>query len=236
MHSLLDQYPLESYEPFYHPSYGLNSSTTFFTRMVLALNNPQRLTYHQTKTEIFSVWEHQPIETLSNYSCNKLICKCMQKHIQHNKDERTQFFRKIYLSLYLKGFERYYYVRGELETEQRLQHIDPYSSGHRSISFLFSWAAQLVAGGPQSLLGHGSHSSIFSPTDLNFLSPGLYNNLTPTYFLWASHLYPIQPVDSQGYPLISSIGCTCYLHRCISHLTARPGWRSICYTQVIRRK
>ena len=38
--------------------------------------------------------------------------------------------------------------------------------------------------GPQPLLGHGS--SIFSPTDLNFLSPGLYNNLTPTYFLRAS--------------------------------------------------
>ena len=38
--------------------------------------------------------------------CNILICRCMQKHIQHNKDERTQFFRKIYLSLYLKGFER----------------------------------------------------------------------------------------------------------------------------------
>ena len=32
--------------------------------------------------------------------CNILICRCMQKHIQHNKDERTQFFRKIYLSLY----------------------------------------------------------------------------------------------------------------------------------------
>ena len=30
----------------------------------------------------------------------------MQEHIQHNKDERTQFLRKIYLSLYLKGFER----------------------------------------------------------------------------------------------------------------------------------
>ena len=27
----------------------------------------------------------------------------MQKHIQHNKDERTQFFRKMYLSLYSKG-------------------------------------------------------------------------------------------------------------------------------------
>ena len=30
----------------------------------------------------------------------------MQKRIQHNKDERRQFFRKIYLPLYLKGFER----------------------------------------------------------------------------------------------------------------------------------
>ena len=38
----------------------------------------------------------------------------------------------------------------------------------------------------QPLLGHDSHSSIFSPTDLNFLSPGLYNNLMPTYFLRAS--------------------------------------------------
>ena len=40
--------------------------------------------------------------------------------------------------------------------------------------------------GAQPLLGHGSNSSNFSPTDLNFLSPGSYNNLTPTYFLRAS--------------------------------------------------
>ena len=33
----------------------------------------------------------------------------------------------------------------------------------------------------------------------------------------------------QGYPLISSTGCTCYLHRSISYLTAWPGRRSICY-------
>ena len=45
----------------------------------------------------------------------------MQKHIEHNNDERTQFFRKIYLSLYSKGV----CVRGELETEQKLQHTDP---------------------------------------------------------------------------------------------------------------
>ena len=39
--------------------------------------------------------------------------------------------------------------------------------------------------------------------------------------LWASYLHPIQPVHSQGYTLISSTGCTCYLHRCIFYLTAR---------------
>ena len=30
----------------------------------------------------------------------------------------------------------------ELETEQRLQHIDPHSDGHNSVSFPFSWSAQ----------------------------------------------------------------------------------------------
>ena len=128
----------------------------------------------------------------------------MQKHIQHNKDERTQFFRKIYLSLYWKGL----CARGELETEQNCNILTPNSSGHSSIFFPFSWAAQP---GAQPLLGLGSHPSIFFPTDLNFLSPGLYNNLMHTFFLRVSHLYSIQPVDSQGYPLIP-----CYLHKCIS--------------------
>ena len=36
----------------------------------------------------------------------------------------------------------------ELETEQRLQHIDSHSSGYHSLSFLFSWAAQPGAWGP----------------------------------------------------------------------------------------
>ena len=51
---------------------------------------------------------------------------------------------------------------------------------------------------------------------------GLYNSLTPTCFLWVSHRHPIQPVHSQCYTLISSTGCTCYLHRCMSYLTAWP--------------
>ena len=83
-------------------------------------------------------------------TCNILICRCMQKHIQHNKDKRTQFLRKIYLSLYLKGFEK---VTKGIICERwlgdwiELQHIDPHSSGQSSISFPFFWAAQPGAWG-----------------------------------------------------------------------------------------
>ena len=58
----------------------------------------------------------------------------MQKHSQHNNDERTQFFRNFRNSFELsEGYITFHFiwksnervcVRGELETEQRLQHID----------------------------------------------------------------------------------------------------------------
>ena len=140
----------------------------------------------------------------------------MQKHIQHNKDERTQFFRKIYLSLYSKGLRKGYCVKGELETEQRLQHIDPHSSGFRSVSFLFFWAAQPGTWGPASA-GSGSHSTnwntdfkLWSPTDRLPVAPGLYHCLTSTCFLY---LRQDAPVIYTGAFLI---------------WPARPGRRSIC--------
>ena len=49
----------------------------------------------------------------------------MLKHSQHNNDERTRLFRKIYLSHFIRKGTKGLCVRGELETEQRLQHIDP---------------------------------------------------------------------------------------------------------------
>ena len=139
------------------------------------------------------------------------------------------FFRKIYLSLYLKGFERYYLWEVSWRLNRTATYWPPNSSGYSSISFPFSWAAQLGAWGPNLcwdmvLIPASSLQLIWTSC-----RTGLYNNLMPTYFLRASHLYSIQPVDSQGYPLISSTGCTCYLHRCISHLTARLGRRSTCY-------
>ena len=48
-----------------------------------------------------------------------------RKHSQYNNDEGTRFFRKTYLSFYSKGLRKGLCVRGELETEQKLQHIDP---------------------------------------------------------------------------------------------------------------
>ena len=114
-------------------------------------------------------------------------------------------------------------------------------------------------GGPASL-GHGPHSSFFSPThlklwtptaqlgalrapsagcwfslqhltptDLNFLSPGLYNNLTPTYFLRASQFRTqFNPSTVKVISWYSSTGCTCYLHWCISYFDSLPDRRSIC--------
>ena len=79
--------------------------------------------------------------------------------------------------------------------------------------------------GAQPLQGHGSHSSIFSPTDLNFLSPELYNDLMPTYFLQASQFRTqFNPSTVKVAPdLISSTGCTCYLHWCISSFDSLAG-------------
>ena len=65
----------------------------------------------------------------------------------------------------------------------------------------------------------GSHSSILFPTDLNFLSPGLYNHFMPTQFKPSSvkvipwHTRPDSPVIYKGAFLL---------------LAAWPGRRSIC--------
>ena len=143
------------------------------------------------------------------------------------------FFRKIYLSHIFrngveelrKGCERVAKglgMRNVLETEQIATYWPP---------VLLSLAALL----PRSagLFNWGSWRPIalcwvlvLSTASYQLTEPvcgtGLYNCLTSTSFLWALHLHPIQPVHSQGYTLISSTRCSCYLHRCISYLTARP--------------
>ena len=136
----------------------------------------------------------------------------MQKHIQHNKDERTQFFRKIYLSLYLKGL----CVRGELETEQNCNILTPNSSCYHSLSFPFSWAAQPGAWWPSIcwdmvLIPASSPQLIWTSCRQWYIIIWL-----PPTSCERHNSHSIQPVDSQVRPLIFSTGCTCYLHRFIS--------------------
>ena len=86
----------------------------------------------------------------------------------------------------------------------------PASLGHVPHSSIFSptdlrlWTPNAQSGVLMApLLGAGSLYSILSPTNLNFLSPGLYNNLMCTLLpasVTISH--SIQPLNTQGYILI----------------------------------
>ena len=116
-------------------------------------------------------------------------------------------------------------MRGELETEQNCNILTP--SLMAITAFLSRSPGLLNRGsGGSASLGHGPHSSIFSPSHLNFLSPRLYNNLTSTYFLRASQFrtqFNLSTVKVTPDLLISSTGCTCYLHRCISSFDSLAG-------------
>ena len=96
----------------------------------------------------------------------------MAEHSQHNKDEQTQFFRKIYLSLYSKGFKRVTKRIIVWEVSWRLNRTATYWPPPTllAITAFLSCSHELLCW--DMVL----YSSIFSPTDLNFLSPGLYNN------------------------------------------------------------
>ena len=123
-------------------------------------------------------------------------------------------------------------VRDELETEQTATY---WPQVPLSLAALLSCSAGLLnrgSWGPSTLwelvLTTASYLQLTEPV----CGTGLYNCLTHTCFLWASHLHPIQPVDSQGYTLISSTECTCYLHRCISYF----GRGSIYYNIIKQRE
>ena len=138
----------------------------------------------------------------------------------NNNDKRTQFFRKIYLSHFIrKGCERVtkgLCVRSELETEQTATYWPPVPL---SLAALLSRSARLLNRGSRGLIAlrwvlvfsTASNLQLWLQLTEPVRGTGLYNCLTPTCFLWASHLHPIQPVHREGYTRISSTGCTCSL-------------------------
>ena len=129
-----------------------------------------------------------------------------------------------------------------------LQHIDPHSYGHNSISFPFSWAAQQGVWGPSlsgtwssfqhllsncncsigglgtPLLGAGSLYRIFSPTAWTSCRRGYIIIWRPLFFLRASQFCTqFNPSTVKVISWYSSTGCTCYLHRCISYFDSLAG-------------
>ena len=155
----------------------------------------------------------------------------MQKHIQHNKDDRTQFFRKnIPLTLFervRKGYKKYYLW----EVSWRLSRTVTYWP-HQHFWLQQHFFPVLLG---CSTGGLGTQPLVLIPaSSLQLIGTSCRRGYIiiwcPPTFCKRHNSYSIQPVHCHGYTVISSNGCTCYLHRCISHLTATPGRRSICDT------
>ena len=91
------------------------------------------------------------------------------------------FFKKIYLSFYLKVFEKgnsRFYCERELETEQNCNIWTLTLMAISVVSFSFSRVAQPEAWGPSSLLDAGFLYRILSPTGLQ---TGLQTNWLPVF-------------------------------------------------------
>ena len=123
-----------------------------------------------------------------------------------------------------KGYKRYYLW----EVSRRLNRTATYwpptnSSGYSSISFPFSWAAQQEAWG-LSLCWDMVLIPVFS-LQLIWTScrRGCIIIWRPPTSCERHNSLSIQPFDSQGCLLLSSTGCTCYLHTCISSVDSLAG-------------
>ena len=146
-------------------------------------------------------------------------------------NERTHFFRKIYLSHFIrKGCERVVCERWVRDwTDCNI--VAPCSSNYNSTSFWFCWAAQPGGGswGPNPSAGSWfslPRTATRTPTNWFQLTrtvcgTELYNCLT-SIFLWASHLHRIQPVHMSRLYLD-------IFDRMHLFLYWRLGRRSICY-------
>ena len=124
----------------------------------------------------------------------------------------TLIHKNIPLTLYLKLFRKCYervmcerWVGDWTETATYWPALPP------SLVALLSRSAGLLNRRAWELVLTASNCNSWLQTNWTFCGTGLYHCLTSTCFMWASHLHPIQHVHSQGYTLLSSMGCTCSL-------------------------
>ena len=167
-------------------------------------------------------------------SINVQIISILHTHMQthaetwrHNEDERTQFLENYTPHLIWKGSKGLLKVllcERWVGNWTELQHISR-SPG------LLNWGP-----GGQASLGHGPHSSIFSPTylksncncsigGLRTPSAGCWFSLPHLIFNWLELSTPTQfnLLTVEVIPLIPSTGCTCYLQWCISYFDGSAG-------------
>ena len=143
------------------------------------------------------------------------------------------FFRKIYLSHFIRErVAKGLCLRGDLKTEQTAIY---WLQVPLTIAALLSHSARLLnrgSWGPIALCWelvltasncNSNSNSNWPQLTRTVCGTGLYNYLTSTCFLWASHLHRIQPFHSQGD----------IFDRMHLFLDWRLGWRSICYIIII---
>ena len=131
----------------------------------------------------------------------------MRKHNYDNKDERTQIFRKIYLSFYSKGLRKVYVWGVSWRLNKDCNILTP-------TLLAIAQASQPGAWGPSLCWVW------FSLLELEHWLQTLISN-------WSDFL------SHPGYIIICRPPASCgitirtHLHMCISHLTARPGRSSM---------
>ena len=168
-------------------------------------------------------------------------------------NERTHFFKKIYLSLFILARVDVSCVRGELETGTDSYILSPSSSDHSSTSFAF-WLGCSTEGhwGPKALRLPLALNSASCPqltptatgtrTDSNWPKP----SVAPGYIIVSrtaascrrTHLPPSPnsaTSTGQGDIPISSTGCTCFAVLSLIYTGESFDWRlgrgSICYNE-----
>ena len=155
--------------------------------------------------------------------CCILICICMQNH---NDDTITtsghSSFRKIYLSLYWRGCV----CEGVGDRTKTATYWPNNSYGYHSLSFPFSWTAQPGAWGPCLCFD----MVLIPPSYLQLIwtsrRRGYIIIWRPLFFLRALQFrtqFNSLTVKVTPDLLISSTGCTCYSHRCISSFDILAG-------------
>ena len=175
------------------------------------------LSYYLPITAWKRIRIHSFFEDIVAYSWYNYTYTYICGNIINNNDERTHFFRKIYLSHFIRKGWCFLCVRGELETERETTTYWPLVP--LTIAARFPHSAGLLnrgSWGPQpsawswfltpraSYLQLRQEFELWLQLELNsaclklqltqaVCGTWLYNCLSSTCFLWASHLHRIQP-------------------------------------------